>query len=117
MGKHVLPDLSYQATDGLRSWTEFNAYASLAYLHPQGWLARVRPLLVEQYGDINGHRADVPFVIMNLTLGREFPNKRGFALFEIQNLFNRRPFYLLEPDRDLEFSNQRRYLFRLGFYF
>ncbi len=117
MGKRVIPDLSFEATDGLRSFSEFNAFAGLAYLHPQGWLARVRPLLVQQYGKITGHKADALFVIMNLTLGREFPNKRGFALFEMQNLFNRRPFYSLEPARDLEFSNQRRFLFRLGLYF
>ncbi len=76
-----------------------------------------RPLLVQQYGDITGHKADNPFVILNLTLGRDFPNKRGFALFEFQNLLNRRPFYTVEPNRDLEFSNQRRFLFRLGLYF
>jgi hypothetical protein len=73
--------------------------------------------LVQQYGNVTGHKADNPFVILNLTLGREFPNKSGFALFEIQNLFNRRPFYSLEPFRDLEFANQRRFLFRLGLYF
>ena len=117
MGKRVIPDLSYEATDGLRGFSEFNAFIGLAYLHPQGWLARIRPLLVQQYGNITGHKADNPFVILNLTLGREFPNKRGFALFEFQNLFNRRPFYSLEPLRDLEFSNQRRFLFRLGLYF
>ena len=117
MGKRVIPDLSYEATDGLRGFSELNAFIGLAYLHPQGWLARIRPFLVQQYGDITGHKADNPFVIFNLSLGREFPNKRGFALLEFQNLFNRRPFYSLEPARDLEFSNQRRFLFRLGLYF
>jgi tetratricopeptide (TPR) repeat protein len=117
MGKRVIPDLSYEATDGLRGFSEFNAFIGIAYLHPQGWLVRIRPLLVQQYGDITGHKADNPFVIFNLTLGREFPNKRGFALCEFQNLFNRRPFYSMEPARDLEFANQRRFLFRLGLYF
>jgi tetratricopeptide (TPR) repeat protein len=117
MGKRVIPDFSYEATDGLRGFSEFNAFIGLAYLHPQGWLVRLRPLLVQQYGNITGHKADNPFVIFNLTLGREFPNKRGFALLEFYNLFNRRPFYSLEPARDLEFSNQRRFLFRLGLYF
>lgn len=118
MGKRVIPDLSYEGTDGLQSFSELNAFVGLAYLHPQGWLARLRPLFVEQYGKVPGHQADAPFVIANLTLGREFPNKRGFATFEVQNLFNRRPFYSLEPARlDPEFSNQRRFLFRLGLYF
>jgi hypothetical protein len=124
MGKRVIPDLSYEAQEtdwpnftNLRGFSEFNAFLGLAYLHPQGWLARLQPLLVQQYGNITGHKADNPFLILNLTLGRDFPDKRGFALFEIQNLFNRRPFYCLEPLRDLEFSNQRRYFFRLGLYF
>ena len=117
MGKRVIPDLSFEGTDGLRGFSEFNAFLGLAYLHPQGWLARIKPLLVQQYGNITGRTADAPFVIMNLTFGREFPDKRGFATFEVQNLFNRRPFYSLEPARDLEFSNQRRFLFRLGLYF
>ena len=123
MGKRVIPDLSFENADSpptsqnLRGFSEFNAFLGLAYLHPQGWLARVKPLLVQQYGDITGHKADNPFVILNLTLGRDFPNKRGFALFEFQNLFNHRPFYSIEPFRDLEFSNQRRFLFRLGLYF
>jgi hypothetical protein len=121
MGKRVIPDLGFEEanfmSNNLRGFSEFNAFLGLAYLHPQGWLARIKPLLVQQYGDVTGHKADNPFVILNLTLGREFPNKRGFALFEFQNLLNRRPFYAVEPDRDLEFSNQRRFLFRLGLYF
>ena len=118
MGKRFIPDLSfedYRWPPG--HFLNSTPFVGLAYLHPQGWLARLKPLLVQQYGDITGHKADNPFVILNLTLGREFPNKRGFALFEFQNLFNRRPFYSLEPVRDLEFSNQRRFLFRLGLYF
>ena len=118
LGKRFVPDLSYEFADpNLRSFSEINAFLGLAYLHPQGWLARVKPFLVQQFGQIQGHQADNPFVILNLTLGREFPNKRGFALLEFQNLFNRRPFYSLEPNRNLEFANQRRILFRLGFYF
>jgi len=115
MGKRVIPD--YIFTPSLESYSELNAYVGLAYLHPQGWLARIRPLLMQQFGKIPGHQADNPFVIMNFTLGREFPNKRGFALFELQNLFNRQPFYSLEPRRDLDFPMKRRYLFRLGLFF
>jgi tetratricopeptide (TPR) repeat protein len=115
LGKRLVPDLSYQPT--LESYSEFDAFLGLAFLSRQGWLARIRPLLVQQFGKITGHQAANPFVIVNLTLGREFPNKRGFALFQIQNLFNRTPFYSLEPNRAIEFSTNRRFLFRLGFYF
>ncbi len=110
-----MPDLSYQPT--LESYSEFDAFLGLAFLSRQGWLARIRPLLVQQFGKISGHQAANPFVIVNLTLGREFPNKRGFALFQIQNLFNRTPFYSLEPNRAIEFSTDRRFIFRLGLYF
>jgi tetratricopeptide (TPR) repeat protein len=117
MGKRVIPDLSYEASDGLQSYSEFNAFIGLAYMNRQGWLGRIKPLLIQQFGKIPGHEADNPFVIMNLTLGREFPNKWGFALFEVQNLFNRQIFYSVEPRRLLEFPNERRFLFRLGLYF
>jgi hypothetical protein len=126
LGKRLIPDLSYQPTPqyplqtgitGVESYSEFDAFLGLAFLSRQGWLARVRPLLVQQFGKIPGHQAANPFVILNLTLGREFPNKRGFALFEIDNLFNRTPFYSLEPNRILEFSTNRRFIFRLGLYF
>jgi tetratricopeptide (TPR) repeat protein len=120
LGKRVIPDLSYQNDFFpvvLQDYYEFEAFMGLAYLHRQGWLARIRPYLVQQFLKNSEHGADSPFVILNLSLGREFPNKRGFALFEIQNLFNRQPFYSLEPARSLEFSTQRRFLFRLAFYF
>ena len=117
LGKRVVPDLSFGPDSNLQSYSELNGFVGLAYLSRQGWLARVTPLLVQQFGKIPGHQADNPFVIMNLTLGREFPNKWGFALFEVQNLFNRQPFYSLEPRRDIEFPTNRRFLFRLGLYF
>ncbi len=120
MGKRLVPDLAFQqegAPPVIQDFNEIDAFLSLAYLNRQGWLARITPLLVQQFGKITGHQADNPFVIMNLTLGREFPNKWGFALFEVQNLFNRQPFYSLEPRRDIEFPTGRRFLFRLGLYF
>jgi tetratricopeptide (TPR) repeat protein len=115
MGKRVVPDLSLNP--GFQDYSEFNAFLGLAYMSREGWLARVKPLLVQQFGKISGREAANPYVVMNLTLGREFPNKRGFALFEVQNLFNRQSFYSVEPLRTLEFSTNRRFLFRLGLYF
>jgi tetratricopeptide (TPR) repeat protein len=117
MGKRFVPDLSLGPDFGIQSYSEFNAFIGLAYMSQQGWLARVKPLLVQQFGKIPGRQAANPFVVMNLILGREFPNKWGFALFEVQNLFNRHSFYSVEPIRTLEFSTDRRFLFRLGLYF
>jgi hypothetical protein len=115
MGTRVITDQIFAPS--LESYTELDAFVGLAYMSRQGWLARFRPLLVQQFGNVPGHQADNPFIIANATLGKEFSNKRGFALFEIQNLFNRQPFYSLEPRRDVDFPMKRRFLFRLALYF
>jgi hypothetical protein len=120
LGKRVVPDLSFQNDFfpiALQNYSEIDAFLGLSFLSRQGWLARVKPLLVQQFAKNPGHQASGPFVIMNLSLGREFPNKRGLVLFEIQNLFNRQPFFAMEPSRDLEFVSERRFLLRLALYF
>jgi tetratricopeptide (TPR) repeat protein len=113
-GKRFVPDLSLQFTDNLQDYSEIDAFLGLSYLNRQGWLVGVKTFLVQQYLK---DRADNPFALVNLRLGREFPNKRGLALFEVQNLFNRHFFYAIEPRRDIEFYPARRYMFRLAFYF
>ncbi len=114
LGKRFVPDLSLQFTNDLKDYSEFDGFLGLAYLHRQGWLARVKAFLVHQHLK---DRSDGPFGLVNLSVGREFPNKRGLALFEVQNLFNRRFFQALEPRRDPEVFPARRFLFRLAFYF
>ncbi len=111
-GKRFVPDLSLQPER--HDYYEINGFLGLSYLNRQGWLAGIRTFLVQQYLE---DRADNPFVLVNLRLGREFPNKRGLALFEVENLFNRHFFYSLEPRRLPEFFPARRFMFRLAFYF
>ena len=111
-GKRVVPDLAFQP--GLFDYSEIGGLVGISYLNRQGWLAGVRTLFVQQFLK---DRADSPFALVNLRLGRELPNKRGLALFEVQNLFNRHFFYSIEPRRDIEFFPARRYMFRLALYF
>jgi outer membrane receptor protein involved in Fe transport len=111
-GKRVVPDLAFQP--GLFDYSEIGGLVGISYLNRQGWLAGVRTLFVQQFLK---DRADSPFALVNLRLGRELPNKRGLALFEVQNLFNRHFFYSIEPRRDIEFFPARRYMVRLALYF
>ncbi|MDI6854636.1 MAG: TonB-dependent receptor, partial [Deltaproteobacteria bacterium] len=111
-GKRFVPDLSFQPA--LHDYYEINGFLGLSYLNRRGFLAGIRTFLVQQFLE---NRADNPFALVNLRLGWEFPKKRGLALFEVENLFNRHFFYAIEPRRDIEFSPARRFLFRLAFYF
>jgi tetratricopeptide (TPR) repeat protein len=114
LGKRFVPDLALQFTDDLQDYSEIDGFLGLAYLNRQGWLARVKAFLVQQYLK---DRDDSPFGVVNLSIGREFPNKRGVALFEVQNLFNRHFFQALEPRRDPDLFPARQFLFRLALYF
>jgi tetratricopeptide (TPR) repeat protein len=117
IGKRFVPDPSLQFVadfNNLQAYSEIDASLGLSYLHPQGWLAGVKTFLVQQY--LKG-RADNPFGLVNLRLGRELPNKRGLILFNVNNLFNRHFYYALEPRRDIEFFPARTFLFRLALYF
>jgi hypothetical protein len=62
-------------------------------------------------------RADNFFGLVNLALGKQFPQKRGFATLQVDNLFNRHFYYALEPLQDPDFAPARRILFKLGLYF
>ena len=84
MGKRVIPDLSFNdfrfdSLFKLQAFSEINAFIGLAYMHPQGWLARIKPLLVTQFGNMEGHKADNPFVILNLTAGPGIPQQTRFC--------------------------------------
>jgi hypothetical protein len=110
-GKRFLPDLSLAP---LMDFSEIDYTLGLAYLRRDGWLAGARTILVQQFLK---DRADNLFGLVNLRVGRELPNKRGLATFEVENLFNRHFIYPLEPLRDPEFFPSRSYIFRLALYF
>jgi tetratricopeptide (TPR) repeat protein len=112
-GKRVVPDLSL-APGGLQDYSEIDYTLGLSYLHRDGWLAGVRTILVQQFLK---NRDDNLFGLVNLRVGRELPRKRGLVTFEVDNLFNRRFTYVLEPLRSPDFFPSRMYIFRLGLYF
>jgi tetratricopeptide (TPR) repeat protein len=112
VAKRVVPDLVFQPD--IRDFSEIDPFIGLSYLHRSGWLAGIKTFLVtQQLKDRN----DNLFGLVNLRVGREFPNKRGLTTLEVENLFNRHFFTALEPLRDPDFLPARRIMFKLAFYF
>jgi len=94
-------------------------------MHPSGWFASIQDTVV--YQDLDGlspktfaqQQADMgdPFNLINITVGKYFADKRGFASLAITNLLNQHFFYEIEPDAFLNFSPDREVIFRVGLYF
>lgn len=112
LAKRVVPDLSLE--DTVSAYWELDPFLRLAYLHKNGWLGRLGTFWVYQKLK---NRADGFYPQVNLLLGKELAKKRGLVSFEVDNLFNRRAYYALEPGRSPEFYPARRFLVRLASYF
>jgi tetratricopeptide (TPR) repeat protein len=112
LGKRVLPDSSFE--DEVRDYSEIDPFLRLSFLHRSGWLGRIGAFLV--YQDLED-RSDNLFPQVDLLVGKELGQKRGLFTVEVQNLFDRRFDYALEPQRDPEFFPARRVLCKLAFYF
>ncbi len=110
--KRVVPDVALQET--VTDYWEVDPFLRLAFLHRDGWLGRLGTFLVYQRLK---NRADGFFPQVNLLLGKELAHKRGLVTLEVDNLFNRRAYYALEPGRNPEFYPCRRFLARLALYF
>ncbi|MDI6855042.1 MAG: iron dicitrate transport regulator FecR, partial [Deltaproteobacteria bacterium] len=126
LGKRVVPDVNDVLIDQStspnqpgRDFSEINSFLNLAFLHRTGLQGGIRGTLVRQYVK---DRNDPLFGLVDLRLGYEFPGKRGLALLEVTNLFDRHFSRNLEPFIGLDFFRQeifpaRRIMFKLAFYF
>uniref|UniRef100_A0A7C3SLV6 Tetratricopeptide repeat protein n=1 Tax=Desulfobacca acetoxidans TaxID=60893 RepID=A0A7C3SLV6_9BACT len=119
VGQRVVPqqDFTYAVfTYGVpfTAFTELRTLLGLNFLHRRGWQAGLRTTFLQQWLK---DRADNTFALVDLRLGREFPNKRGLVSLEINNLFNRHFFYALEPTFSQDLVPARRILFKLAFYY
>ncbi|MHC1724986.1 MAG: tetratricopeptide repeat protein [Syntrophobacteraceae bacterium] len=110
--KQVLPDDSF--ADEIKDYFEIDPFVRFAYLHKSGWLGRISAFLVHQ--DLKD-RPDNLFPQVDVLIGKELGNKRGLFSFEVENVFNERFDYALEPLRTVEFFPSRRFLFKLALYF
>ncbi len=106
-------------------FSEIDVAVGLSYMHHSGWFASIQDTVV--YQDLDGlstktfaqQQADMgdPFNLINITVGKYFANKRGFASLAITNLLNQHFFYEIEPDAFGSFSPDREVIFRVGLYF
>lgn len=122
-GKAV--DLSAPSPVLSGDFSEINAAATLSYMHPSGWFASIRDTVVEQ--DLGGlsdkslskKQKDFgnPFNLVDLGFGKYFPNKRGLAALELDNLLNQHFFYETEPIELSSFFPDRSIMFRIALYF
>ncbi len=96
---------------------DFNEYVGLLglnYLHRSGWQGGVNFFLVDQHLK---DRADNFFGLVDARIGYEFPGKRGLALVEVTNLFNRHFFFQREFVTFDSFFPARRIMGKLALYF
>ncbi len=107
---------------------DFNEIAgavALSYMHPSGWFASIKDTVVSQ--DLGGlsdkslaqKQADMgdPFNLVDITVGKYFPDKRGYASVGLTNVFNQHFFYQTEPVALWSFFPDRAVVFNVGLYF
>ena len=94
-------------------------------MHPSGWFATIRDTVVHQdLSDLSDNslaqkQAGMgdPFNLVDLTFGKYFANKRGYASLAITNVFNQHFYYQTEPVALWSFFPDRAVVFNVGLYF
>lgn len=101
-GKEVSIDEISTSTTG--SYTEISGSVQLSYQHPSGWFASIKDTLA--YQSLDGDLAEYsqaqaqlgkPFNLLDITFGKYFDKKRGFAALSVLNLLNQHFYYQVEP--------------------
>jgi hypothetical protein len=106
-------------------FNEISGAVALSYMHPSGWFASIKDTVVSQ--DLSGlndqslapkqaQMAD-PFNLVDITFGKYFPNKRGYASLAITNIFNQHFYYQTEPVELWSFYPDRAIMCNVGLYF
>jgi tetratricopeptide (TPR) repeat protein len=106
-------------------FNEIDGAVALSYQHPSGWFASISDTVVSQ--DLWGlssrsfakKQADMgnPFNLVNISFGKYFANKRGYASLGLTNIFNQHFFYQTEPVSLFSFYPDRAIIFSVGLYF
>ncbi len=107
------------------AFSEIDGSVSLSYMHPSGWFASITDTVVSQdLGGLSDKSAGQtqanlgnPFNLVNITVGKYFDNKRGFAALSMANIFNQHFFYQTEPVELWSFYPDRTITFTVGLYF
>ncbi|MGA2403677.1 MAG: tetratricopeptide repeat protein, partial [Syntrophobacteraceae bacterium] len=104
---------------------EIDGAVGLSYMRPSGWFASIKDTVVYQgIGSLSDKSLTLkqanmgdPFNLVDITFGKYFANKRGFASLELTNIFNQHFYYQTEPVALWGFFPDRRIMFRVGLYF
>ena len=107
---------------------DFNEIAgavALSYMHPSGWFASIKDTVVSQ--DLAGlsdkslaqKQAEMgdPFNLVDISVGKYFANKRGYASLGLANIFNQHFYYQTEPVALWSFFPDRAIIFTVALYF
>jgi tetratricopeptide (TPR) repeat protein len=110
------------------NFNEISGNVALSYMHPSGWFASIKDTVVHQ--DLGGlsdpfdtsvalHQKELgdPFNLVDITFGKYFANKRGYAQLAITNVFNQHFCYETEIIALDQFYPDREIIFRVGLYF
>jgi len=110
------------------NFNEISGNAALSYMHPSGWFASIKNTVVHQHlGGLSDpydtslvqHQKELgdPFNLVDITFGKYFANKRGYAQLAITNVFNQHFCYETEEIALDQFYPDREIIFRVGLYF
>jgi len=113
-GKRFVPDPDPGLQLLSRDFSEVEWNLGLFFRYPQGWFGGAGTRLVYQHLK---NRSDNLFGLVDLRFGKEFANKRGQAVLEVTNLFNRHFSYQQEFIALERFYPVRRIMFKLALWF
>ena len=129
-GKEVSIDEKSTSTAG--DYREISGNVQLSYMHSSGWFASIKDTVVYQslgtgFGAYAHVQAELgnPFNLVDISFGKYFDKKRGFAALTILNILNQHFYYQVEPSylnvpmsSVLEnFHPDREILFSMGIFF
>jgi len=124
-GKKVSQDFPIYLLPTTGDFSEIFGSVLLSYMHPSGWFASIQDRVV--YQDLGGlsdksyaqKQAEMgnPFNLVDISIGKYFDNKRGFAQLAITNIFNQHFFYEVEPVELWNFYPDREIIFTVRIYF
>ncbi len=106
-------------------FNEIDGTVALSYMRPSGWFASIKDTVVSQ--DLGGlstrslaqRQAGMgdPFNLVDITVGKYFANKRGYASLGLTNLFDQHFLYQTEPVELWGFFPDRAIVLTVGLYF
>jgi tetratricopeptide (TPR) repeat protein len=124
-GKLVSQDAPANAPYITGDFNEVAGAVALSYMHPSGWFATIKDTVVNQeLGGLsdkslaqNQAQLGDPFNLVDITFGKYFADKRGYASVQLTNIFDQHFYYQTEPVSLWSFYPDRAVMVHVGLYF